>query len=109
MYLRLKDGALYGFAGLYTTKPGPADGEWAESCAIVTTGPNELMADIHNRMPVILSREDEGTWLVPSVTDPAAVMACLHAYPTEGMAAYPVADLVNSVRNERLELIARLS
>ncbi len=108
MYIQLKDLALYGFAGLYTATPGPADGEWVQSCAIVTTGPNELMAGIHNRMPVILSREDEETWLDPSVTDPAEVIAWLRAYPADGMEAYPVADLVNSVRNDGPELIKRL-
>ncbi len=104
----VKSGRLYGCAGLYTARPSAADGEWVESCAIVTTGPNELMADIHNRMPVIPSREDEDAWLDPSVTDPATVLACLRPYPAEGMEAYPAADLVNSVRNDRPELIEQL-
>jgi putative SOS response-associated peptidase YedK len=105
MYIRLKGGGLFAFAGLYTKRRDASTGEPEQSCAIVTTEPNALTAPIHNRMPVILAREDEELWLDPTLTDRIAVLACLRPYPPELMEAYPVSNLVNSVRNDRPELI----
>lgn len=105
MYIKLKNQELFGFAGLYTARPGATDEEWIESCAIVTTKPNELMVPIHNRMPVILSPDVEALWLDPSVTEPAEVMSLLRPYDSALMEAYAVSELVNSVRNDRPELI----
>lgn len=99
MCIRLKDGEPFMFAGLYTwSDAGP-------SCAIVTCAPNDLMAPIHNRMPVILSPDDEDRWLDPAATDPGAVLSCLRAYPAEAMEAYPVSTLVNRVGQDGPELI----
>jgi putative SOS response-associated peptidase YedK len=105
MYIRRKDGSLFAFAGLYMQRWGESRREPEQSCVIITTLPNELVAPIHNRMPVILAREDEDLWLDPTVTDRVAALACLQPYPSEQLEAYPVSDLVNSVRNDRLELI----
>jgi putative SOS response-associated peptidase YedK len=104
MYIRLKSGEIFGFAGLYTARRGD-DGEWVESCAIVTTRPNELMADIHNRMPVILARADEALWLDRSITDTTAALPCLQPYPSELMEVFPVPAYVNNVHNDMPELI----
>jgi len=52
-----------------------------DTYAIVTTEPNELVAPIHNRMPVMLAPDDEALWLDAAVTDPLAVFRCLVPYP----------------------------
>ena len=101
IHIRLKGGGLFVFAGLATVAP---DG--AETCAIVTTGANELIAPIHNRMPVILDGEDEEVWLDPEA-DVAVALACLQPYPPEQMELYPVSSLVSSVRNDGPALIGR--
>jgi putative SOS response-associated peptidase YedK len=100
MHFRLRGGEPFGFAGLYTVAP---DGQ--ETCAIVTTAANELIAPLHHRMPAILEVADEPLWLDPSATDPRTVLPCLRPLPAERMEAFPVGPLVSSVRNDGPELI----
>lgn len=98
-YIQLSSGEPIGFAGLYDI--------WHDevlSCTILTTAPNELMATIHDRMPVILSPDDYDRWLDSGVTDPAEVQDLLKPYPGE-MTAYPVSSAVNSPRNNSPELL----
>ena len=106
-YVRLKDGGLFAFAGLWT--PAPAEAGAPATCTIITTTPNELLAEIHNRMPVVLERSDEDRWLDPRVTNVAEVLACLRSLPAERMEAYPVSPLVSSALNEGPELVEPLS
>jgi putative SOS response-associated peptidase YedK len=105
MYIRLKDGSLFAFAGLYT--PGK-DGT-PPSCAIVTTTPSDLLASIHSRMPAMLAPQDEAVWLDPTLTDPGAVLACLRPYPSELMTAFPVSRRVNAADQDGPELILPVS
>ena len=102
-YIYPTDGALFAFAGLMEDWQGP-NGEVMVSTCIITTEPNELMAGIHNRMPVILPKEAWGLWL-----DPAAqireVKPLLVPYPSELMAAHLVGKAVGSTRNDGPELI----
>jgi putative SOS response-associated peptidase YedK len=81
-----KDSELFGFAGLYDSWRNPHGGELA-TCSIITTQPNDLVAPIHNRMPVILLPEDEERWLDPDMTEPEAIVSLLHPYPAELMEA----------------------
>jgi putative SOS response-associated peptidase YedK len=104
-YIRLRDGSLFALAGLYTDGPS---GIGDASCAIITTAANELMAPIHDRMPVILPRDAEAAWLDPTFHDTGALLHLLRPYASEAMEAYPVATLVSSVRNDGPELIAPL-
>lgn len=108
MFIRLKDGGLFGFAGLWAVCRNKT-GETIRTCAIVTTAPNDLMQPIHNRMPVILAPEDEALWLDRAMTDSGAVMACLRPYPPDLMETWPVGTLVNSADNDGPELLARLA
>jgi putative SOS response-associated peptidase YedK len=71
----------------------------------VPTAANGLMAGIHNRMPVILTRRDEDLWLDWSMSDQVAALACLQSYPLELLETYLVLELVNSVRHDRRKLI----
>jgi putative SOS response-associated peptidase YedK len=106
-YARLKDGGLFAFAGLWT--PGHAALGTPATCIIITTTPNELLAEIHDRMPVILERADEDRWLDTRVTNTAEVLPWLRSLPAERMEVYPVSSLVSSALNEGPELVHPLS
>ena len=84
-----KDSELFGFAGLYDTWHDPDDplGGELTTCAIITTQPNDLVALIHNRMPVILLPEDEDHWLDPDMTEPEEITRLLRPYPANLMTA----------------------
>ncbi len=105
-YLRLKGGGLFAFAGLWSA--GHAESGTPPTCTIITTMPNELVAPIHNRMPVILDTGDEARWLDPRLTDAGTALACLRPFPPERMEAYPVSSLVSSPRHDGRELIESL-
>ncbi len=104
MYVRLKSGEPMGLAGLYDTWQSP-ESETITSCAIITTTANTLVQPIHDRMPVILSREAQRAWLDATNQDIKQLMALLKPYPAEQMQAYPVSPLVNSPRNNSAECI----
>lgn len=100
MYIRLHDGKPFAFAGLYVF-----DSDRNPSCAIITTTPNDLMAPIHDRMPVILPPDAEETWLDTHISDTAFLSSLLEPYPVEEMEAHPVVPLVGNVRNDGPELL----
>lgn len=87
--ITLKEQSLFAMAGIYEAWTGP-DGRTIYTCSIITTEPNDLMADIHDRMPVILPREAEAHWLDRSIQDPDDLLPLLKPYPAEEMRAYPV-------------------
>lgn len=103
-YITLPDEPMFAFAGLYD-EFADEDGEVLRSYTVITTEPNELMAELHNRMPVILHRDDEEEWLDPDVTEPRQVERLLRPYPAEEMEAVPVSRAVNNVRNDGPQLI----
>lgn len=104
MYIRLKSGQPFAFAGLWDEWHAP-DGSQVLSCTIITTEPNSMMQAIHNRMPVILPPEAYTTWLAQGDQKPEALIGLLQPYPTEKMTVYPVSILVNSPNNDSPELI----
>ena len=108
MRIVLKSREPFGFAGVWEEWKAPSD-ETIRSCAIITTAANSLIEPIHNRMPVILHREEEALWLDPEVDDPLLLTQLLVAYPAEDMEAYPVSPLVNSYRNDTPACIEPLS
>ncbi len=95
MHIRLQDGDLFAFAGLWDEWHAP-DGSPLRSCTIITTAPNAVTAPIHDRMPVILRPEDEALWLDRSVTDAPALLPLLVPYPADAMEAYAVSRQVNA-------------
>ncbi len=90
---------LFAFAGLWEKWKSP-EGELIESCTVLTTSPNELMATIHDRMPVILKPSDYGAWLDPQLEDASALSKLLASYPSDEMRVEQVSDVVNNARNE---------
>lgn len=75
-----------------------------DAFVIITTEPNETMAPVHNRMPVILQKEDEDKWLNPD-TEVEELYKLLIPYPDEEMEAYPISSLVNSPKNDFEEIL----
>lgn len=93
--IRLRAATPFAFAGLWSSWRDPQGGTALDSCAIVTTTPNELTAPIHDRMPVILPPAAFATWLDPDATATASA-ALLVPYPANEMAALAVSKRVNS-------------
>jgi len=101
-YICRLDGKPFSLAGLWERwEKGAAP---LETCTILTTEPNELVAKLHNRMPVIIPPEDYESWIDPE-TDQDAVAELLTAVPAEGLTAYPVSRQVNNPANDRAELL----
>ena len=103
-YIHMAGDEPFAMAGLWEYWQG-ADGSVIESCAVITTTPNELMADIHDRMPVILAPDDYATWLDHNQTPDQL----LKPYPAELMDAYPISTAVNSPKNNYAELLTPLA
>jgi putative SOS response-associated peptidase YedK len=94
MYIHLKTGAPFAFAGLWEVWTSP-EGETRRTCTLVTTEPNDLLATIHNRMPVILPRDAEADWL-DNKLEVLALMSMLKPYPADQLEAYAVSRRVNT-------------
>jgi putative SOS response-associated peptidase YedK len=97
-YIRLKKDRPFAFAGL--TERWSRNGETIESCALITTDPNELMAEIHDRMPAILPPDDYDLWLDPEFEGKEELLSLLRPYPADEMTAYPISTLVKSPKND---------
>jgi putative SOS response-associated peptidase YedK len=102
--IRMKSGQPFAFAGLWEHWQSP-DGSEIKSATIITTTANELMATIHDRMPVILSHSAFARWLDPEPLFPVNLKNLLVPFPAGEMEAYPVSTLVNSPANDRPELV----
>jgi len=102
MYIHLKGGELFAFAGLYVQGPNDV----GETCVIVTMAANDVLSPIHERMPVILDRDVEMRWLDPDLENGQAALAYLRPVPPERFETFPVSSLVSSPRNDGPELIA---
>ena len=103
-YIFLRSREPFAFAGLWETWKSP-EGETVRSCSIVTTKPNDFIAPIHSRMPVILSQETEALWLDPMTEETGPLTSLLVPSPTEGLDSYVVSSVVNSPRNSGPECI----
>jgi putative SOS response-associated peptidase YedK len=95
-------------AGVWENWHSPA-GEWVRSFAIITTTPNELCGEIHNRMPVILKPESWPAWLGEEPADATELKALLAPYPSDGMICWPVSPRVGNVKNNDATLIEPLA
>jgi putative SOS response-associated peptidase YedK len=102
-YFTVPDSPLFAFAGLYDTWKNPYGGSLT-TFTIITCEPNTLVAGVHNRMPVILSPENEERWLSFDPRAPRELVEILAPFPAPAMVKIPVADLVNNpaLDDERL-------
>lgn len=90
-------GGPFGMAGLFERWREPATGAEIETCTILTTEPNSWVASLHDRMPVILSRERFGEWLDPA-TPPDTLKGMLVPIAASAMHGHPVSTIVNNPR-----------
>ena len=95
VYIQSSSGEPLLFAGLWE-RWEPTEGAPLETFTIITTGPNEMMAKLHDRMPVIVAREDIDAWLDPGSKSASGLV---RPYPSELMMCYPVSTRVNSPKN----------
>jgi putative SOS response-associated peptidase YedK len=94
-FVRMRDERLFAFAGLWDRWEGP-DECVIETCAILTTSANAVLAPIHDRMPVILPPTEYARWLDPALPDTDSLAPLLAPFPPEKMLAFPVSPRVNS-------------
>lgn len=94
-YIRRRDERVFAFAGLWDRWQSP-DGEDIGSFTILTTEPNELMRGLHNRMPVIIRREEYALWLDSRMQDVERLAPLLRPSSADGWVAYPVSTRVNN-------------
>lgn len=106
-HIRLKNNEVFSFAGLWDQ--WEYEGEIVNSCTILTTRPNELMTDIHNRMPVILTKESEKIWLNEEIDHFGELKSLLAPYDSQQMIAYVVTPKVGSPKNEGPDLVKPLN
>ena len=100
-YINIKDRELFSFAGIWEIWKSPT-GKQIFSCSIITTSPNKKLINIHYRMPVILHKEQEETWLTENNGN--ILQKLLVSYPSKEMLFHPVSFEVNSVKNNYPEL-----
>ena len=93
------DGELFAFAGLWE-RWGDPSGQWVKSCSILTTIPNAVTSAVHDRMPVILGRDDYDVWLDPGMQNVAAISELLKPFDPLLMRCYPVSTRINHVAND---------
>jgi putative SOS response-associated peptidase YedK len=103
----LRENELFAFAGIWEEFE-TVNGDIQHTFLILTTSPNEKIAEIHDRMPVIIAKKDEKKWL-DSYTTEEELTKILKPYPEDLMMSFTVSPLVNSVGNDSPALIRRTS
>ena len=106
-YLRTKSGRPFAFAGLWESWDG--DGSEIHSCTILTTDANDLVGEVHHRMPVILPPGDYELWLDPDVREPGELLPLLAPYPANDMEVYQVSRRVNRPSNNDPDCVERVA
>ena len=107
-FIAMKDDAPFTFGAIWEAwKPRDGSGDWTISCSLITTRPNPLLAEIHDRMPVIVATGDHARWLGESGPD-APPEDLLKPYPADSMRAHPVSAHVNAPANDDERCIAPL-
>lgn len=97
-FIHRRDDQPFGMAGLW--ERWKRDDQTIESCAILTTSANAMMASLHERMPVILNPTDFQRWLDPEVRDVSGIVNLLVPLATDDLVAAPVNTIINNPRND---------
>jgi putative SOS response-associated peptidase YedK len=103
----MKDKRPFAFAGLWET--WTKGREPLTTCTIITTAANEVTAEVHDRMPVILSEDRYDSWLNPKMDDVEMLKTMLIPYPADLMDKYRVSTLVNSPKNDLEDILSPLN
>lgn len=107
-YIHSSSNQLFAVAALWDTWQAPT-GEVVHSCCLITTSANSLVARFHDRMPVILNKEQQLIWLDTQCTDAAPLKAVLVPYERKEMAVYPVTPKMNHWRYQLADAIKPIS
>ncbi|MDZ7759466.1 MAG: SOS response-associated peptidase family protein [Desulfovermiculus sp.] len=99
---------MFAFAGLWEHWQDEGAGKNINSCTIVTTRANEAVAELHDRMPVVIWKENFDLWLDRSVEDPDRLQLLLEPITSLELEIYPVGLKVNSPKNDSEEVIKRI-
>ena len=99
----MKNDSPFVFAGLWEGWKDPATDGWLRTCTIITGEPNELVAQIHTRMPVILPEEDHAKWL--GEAEDGDLKALLKPFPADRMRVWEISPRVNSPENNDPRII----
>jgi len=103
-FVRMGDGSLFSFAGLWSSWTDTSSGEVLRTCTIITTEPNALLAEIHDRMPVIVNRNQYGLWL-NSKAKADELRLLFRPFDPGLMTTYPVSTLCNNAANDSRQCI----
>jgi len=106
--ISINDMDVFALAGLMAHWQDEATGEVVDSFTVLTCPPNELMAPIHDRMPVILKPDAWFNWLDPAIGEPDQLRTLFSPYPAQDMRAWPVGMVVNAVANDGEQLLERV-
>ena len=109
-FIHRADGERLVMAGIYEiwrdpTKDREDDSAWLRTCSVITTDATDAAGHIHDRMPMVITRDAIGPWLDPNLTDPKAALGLLAVTEAEQLEAYPVSTAVNSVQNNDSSLV----
>lgn len=105
-YIRLKDGSPMIFASIWESGKGP-DGKLVDTCSILTTAANDLVASLHDRMPVILLPSEFDDWLNRDQRDPEKLKRFYKPFSADLMETFPVSSQVKSPESEEGGLIGK--
>jgi putative SOS response-associated peptidase YedK len=104
-YIRFRDEHPFLIAGLWERWLSPV-GEHIETCTLITTGANELLRPIHDRMPVIIPKEEIDAWLNPKAEGPDALASLFAPSQSKEMVAIRVSTRINNPRNDDISCLA---
>jgi putative SOS response-associated peptidase YedK len=104
-FIHFRDDRPFAFAGLWDRWEGP-DHSTIGSCTLITTSANELLRPLHDRMPVIVRREEYAEWLSPNEQDADALMPILQPYAGGDLEAFPVSRSVNSPSHDAADCLS---
>jgi putative SOS response-associated peptidase YedK len=107
-HFEMKDDSLFAFAGIWDCWKSPT-GPLLEPCSILTTAPNEFLADVHDRMPVILPRRHYNAWLTAPTSEAERLSELLVPFDASLMKRYAVSSLVNKPQNDTPECAMEVS
>lgn len=100
-FFSMKSGEPFALGGVWESWRAP-DGSILRTCCLITTGPNEIMLPVHDRMPVIVSPDDYAAWLTGEADD---ALELIRPYPTDGMQTWAVSKRVSRSGEEGSDLV----
>jgi putative SOS response-associated peptidase YedK len=107
-YFKMKDNSIFAFAGIYDVWKDKNNGKEIRSYSIITTVPNTIVGKYHDRMPVILEKEDEDVWLNSDIVEASQLLPLLKPFPDDKLEEWEVGGKARNPRNDYPEVIEPL-